>query len=224
MPRGPRPFPDRRAAGRLLAESLLHLRETEPVVLALPRGGVPVAYEVALALEAPLDLVLVRKLGAPGFAELGLGAVVDGPEPQRVLNEDVIRSVQPPADWIERQTQQQLAEIARRRSAYLGGHTAPVRRDRCLIVVDDGIATGGTIRASLKALRRESARRLVVATPVAPPDVLATLRQEADEVVCLLVPEPFGSVGQYYEDFQQTTDAEVVQLLAAARQAQLTAH
>lgn len=216
MPAIPLPFADRRSAGRALAQALLRLREQQPLVLALPRGGVPVAYEVALALAATLDLLLVRKLGAPGHEELGLGAVVDGADPQVVLNHELIETLQPPPGWIELQTQRQLLELERRRRHYLGGRAAPPLRGRCLIVVDDGIATGGTVRAALKALRREQPARLVVATPVAPADMTEVLRAAADEFVCLRQPEPFGSVGQYYRDFTQTTDEEVIDLLRQA--------
>jgi putative phosphoribosyl transferase len=216
MPGVALPFPDRRSAGRLLAEALQHLRGRQPLVLALPRGGVPVAYEVAGMLDASLDLLLVRKLGAPGYPELGLGAVVDGADPQVVLNDDVMLSVRPPPGWVEAQTQRELEELERRRRYYLGERPPPRPQGRCVIVVDDGIATGGTMRAALKGLRREQPSRLVVAVPVAPADAVGALQQEADEVICLRTPEPFGSVGQYYRNFEQTSDQEVIALLKAA--------
>ena len=205
-------FTDRRDAGRRLAEALLAYREEDPVVLALPRGGVPVAYEVARRLEAPLDLVFVRKIGAPHQPEFGLGAVVDGADPQIVLNPEAER-IAAPAGYIEAVARRELVEIERRRKAYLGDRPPIPVRGRTAIVVDDGVATGGTIRAALAGLARAQAKKVVLAVPVGPYDVVASLRADADEVVCLATPQPFYAVGLWYGDFTQTTDAEVVELL-----------
>jgi len=210
-------FADRRDAGRRLARALEFLRGQDPLVLALPRGGVPVGFEVARALGAELDVLLVRKIGAPGQEEYGLGAVVDGSNPQVILNDDVMRYVAPSAAYVEEEIRRQLKEIERRRNAYLGNRPPSSPADRSVVLVDDGIATGGTIRAALRALRRLGPRRLTVAVPVAPEDAIADLRREADAVVCLETPPDFRAVGLHYEDFRQTTDEEVVDLLAAAR-------
>jgi len=215
-PRG-RPFRDRRDAGQRLARELLRFKDEKPIVLALPRGGVPVGYEVARALAAPLDVLLVRKIGAPGYEELGLGAIVEGATPLTVLNEEVMAAVQPPADYLEAERQRQVAEMERRRRLYRGERAFPQVRDRVVILIDDGIATGGTARAALLALRQAGAKRLILAVPVAPADVLARLGPLADDIVCLETPEPFHAVGEHYEIFAQTDDEEVVALLASAR-------
>ncbi|ALA20507.1 MULTISPECIES: phosphoribosyltransferase [unclassified Chelatococcus] len=208
------PFLNRMEAGRRLAKALAGWRDEDPVVLALPRGGVPVAAEIAAAFAAPLDLVLVRKLGVPRQPELAMGAVVDGAEPITVRNEDVIAGAQiAPADF-EAVRARELAEIERRRRFYLGSRP-PVRVEgRCAIVVDDGIATGATVRAALRAIRRRAPARLVLATPVAPRDVVADLSDEADAVVCLETPEPFWAVGAAYLDFDQVEDEAVIATLA----------
>ena len=209
-------FRDRRDAGRRLAAALARYREIRPIVLALPRGGVPVGFEVARALAAPLDVLLVRKIGAPGYPELGLGAVVDGADPHVVLNDSVMREVMPSPGYVEAETERQLAEIERRRRLYRGDRPAPSVAGRVVILVDDGIATGGTVTAALRGLAAAKPARLVLAVPVAPPDVLETLSQLADDVVCLSAPYVFGAVGRFYEDFSQTTDEEVIRLLAEA--------
>jgi putative phosphoribosyl transferase len=210
-------FTDRREAGRQLAASLRRFRADDPLILALPRGGVPVAFEVAEALGAELDLILVRKIGAPGHAEYGIGAVVDGADPQLVLNEEAIRLISPSPGYIEAEKNRQLEEIERRREIYRRGSPAIPVAGRTVIVVDDGIATGGTMKAVLQALPRAGAAHIVLAVPVAPADTLAELSALADETVCLATPEPFRAVGLHYRDFDQTTDEEVVALLAASR-------
>lgn len=216
-------FTDRRDAGKQLALELKNLSVADPVVLALPRGGVPVGFEVAQALHAPLDILLVRKLGAPGYEEFGIGAVVDGAQPQTVLNSDAIEMLQVPSAYVAQETDRQLAEIERRRRLY-SGDSAKVTSvaGRTAIVVDDGVATGGTAKVALQALRRASAQRTVLAVPVAPRDTLAKLAREADEVVCLATPADFRAVSLQYENFTQTTDEEVIELLAR-RRAQLAA-
>jgi putative phosphoribosyl transferase len=210
-------FDDRYDAGRRLAVALAGYRGREPVVLALPRGGVPVGFEVAKALQAPLDVLLVRKIGAPGQPELGLGAVVDGSDPQVVLTPSVVAAVAPQPGYIETETKRQLVEIERRRRHYTAGRPPPSPSGRTVIVVDDGIATGGTVRAALRGLARTDPARLILAVPVAPADSLAELEPECDDIVCLTTPEPFYAVGQHYRDFTQTGDEEVVRLLAEAQ-------
>jgi putative phosphoribosyl transferase len=209
-------FLDRREAGRKLANELAKTKWDDPVVLALPRGGVPVAFEIAKVLHAPLDVLLVRKIGAPGHAEFAIGAVVDGSDPQLILNEETLRALGISPDYVEEEKARQLNEIERRRQRYLGARAAVPVAGRTAIVVDDGIATGSTAAAALKALQRAGAARTVLAVPVAPQDVVQTLRAEADDVICLSMPEPFYAVGAYYVDFEQTSDEEVVGLLRAA--------
>jgi predicted phosphoribosyltransferase/dienelactone hydrolase len=210
------PFADRQAAGRCLAHALLKFKSTDPLVLALPRGGVPVAFEVALELDADLDLLLVRKLGAPGQPELGIGAIIDGENPQVVLNHDIVRHLALPEGYIHNEAHRQLREIERRREEYLGDAIAAPIVGRTVILVDDGIATGGTVRAALQALRGKQPKKLILAVPVAPRDALAALAMECDEVVCLATPEPFYAVGAHYTDFTQTSDEEVKRLLLAS--------
>ncbi|MCC6849663.1 MAG: phosphoribosyltransferase [Deltaproteobacteria bacterium] len=212
-------FEDRRDAGRRLAGRLLPFRDEAPAVLALPRGGVPVGYEVARALAAPLDVIVVRKLGAPGQPELGIGAVVDGDSPLGVLNQEMMRALGVSQDYLDREVAAQLAEIRRRQSVYRGGRTRVPIAGRTAIVVDDGLATGSTMRAALRSIRRADPARLVLAVPVAPAATLAELAKEVDETVCLATPDPFYAVGFFYRDFGQTTDDEVIHLLDVARQA-----
>ena len=186
------------------------------MVLALPRGGVPVGFEVARALDAPLDLVLVRKLGAPFQPELALGAVVDGGRAETVINEDMVREFQIPKSWVAEESARQLEEIERRRSLYLVGRTRVPLEGQTAIVVDDGIATGATMEAALHATHRARPKRLVLAVPVAPSDTIERLRSQVDEVVCLATPRAFGAIGWFYEDFRQLSDEEVVGLLRRA--------
>ena len=209
-------FTDRREAGRALAEALEPLRLADPIVLALPRGGVPVGYEIAKALGAPMDVLFVRKIGAPGHEEYGIGALVDGSSPQIVIDRVAAQQVGASTEYIQRQVARQLAEIERRRGLYRTG-PAPELRGRIVIVADDGIATGGTVRAALQALAQSAAARVVLAVPVAPREILPALRELCDDVVCLAAPVPFLAVGAHYLDFGQTTDEEVIELLAAAK-------
>jgi len=210
-------FKDRRDAGRKLAQALERFRSANPVVLALPRGGVPVGFEVAEHLQAPLDLLLVRKIGAPGREELALGAVVDGLHPQVVVNQDVMEMTHPPRGYLEAAKKRQIVEIERRRRLYLGAAQPIDIQGRLAIVVDDGIATGATMKAALRGVRRNKPSRLVLAAPVAPRSVIEDLKAEFDEMVFLATPEPFYAVGLYYADFRQTTDEEVIELLRRRR-------
>jgi putative phosphoribosyl transferase len=209
-------FLDRRDAGRQLANALARFAESEPLILALPRGGVPVAFEVAKALHASLDLLIVRKIGAPGYEEFGLGAVVDGDDPQIVLNMEAMDVVHPPPGYVEAEAQRQFREIERRRRLYLGGRHPTPTKGRTVILVDDGIATGGTMRAALKAMRRTEARCIIAAVPVASANGIEALRQETDEIICLKQPEPLEAIALHYTDFRQTMDEEVVHLLNEA--------
>ena len=211
-------FPDRSAAGRLLAEKLTqYAGRDDVIVLGLPRGGVPVAYEVAQALRVPLDVFIVRKLGVPGFEELAVGAIASGGV--RVLNEDVARALPNADEIIESITQREMIELQRREEKYRDGRPAPEISGRTVILIDDGLATGATMRAAVKALRQRRAAKIVVAVPVGPPDTCKEFEEEADEVVCASAPEFFQAVGQYYEDFSQTSDEEVRELLAKAASA-----
>lgn len=212
-------FVDRQEAGRLLGRHLAALKLVDPLVLALPRGGVPVAAEVAQALQAPLELLMVRKIGAPHQPELAVAAVVDGAHPQAVVDEETLRLSGADMAYVRSQVPHQLQEIERRRAVYLGGRTPLPLEGRSLVLVDDGIATGTTVRAALKALRHAHPARLVLAVPVASAEALARLRGEVDELVCLSQPTFFQAVGMHYVDFHQVEDQEVLDLLEAHRQA-----
>jgi len=208
-------FPNREEAGRLLAEKLeKYAGRNDVIVLGLPRGGVPVAYEVAQRLGVPLDVFIVRKLGVPGFEELAAGAIASGGV--RVLNEDVLRALPKADQVIESVTAKETAELERREKSYRDDRPAPELRDRVVILVDDGLATGATMRAAVKALRQRGVAKIVVAVPVGPPDTCREFEDEADETICASAPEFFQAVGQYYEDFSQTSDEEVRDLLARA--------
>jgi putative phosphoribosyl transferase len=206
-------FRDRTEAGQLLAQRLASRAFLRPVVLALPRGGVPVAVEVARALSAPLDLLLVRKIGHPLQPELALGAIVDGDHPEMVINRQMEDVAIVHAEHVATAKAAALAEIERRRLLYFGVRKPVDVAHATAIVVDDGIATGATVRAALKALRHRHPRRIVLAVPVAPADALEALRPEVDEIICLDTPDAFFSVGQFYHDFRQVDDAEVIRLL-----------
>lgn len=209
-------FRDRAEAGRRLARKLRHLKAANPVVLALPRGGVPVGFEIARELAAPLDLLLVRKIGVPWQPELALGAVSDGDQPQTFIDRALVAELSIPADYVEAETARQLAELERRRSAYCAGRPMLDIAGKTAIVVDDGIATGATMRVALEAARRRNPERLVLAAPVAAPDTIANLRPLADEVVCAEMPPGLGAIGFYYKDFHQVSDAEVSEILERA--------
>ena len=206
-------FENRQEAGRQLGQRLLHLIDERPVVLGLPRGGVVVAAEVALALDAPLDVLVVRKLGAPHQPELAIGAVTNGDQPQRILNDRVIAAVGVSDDYLQRETAAQLDEVKRRQALYRGGRSAVTTAGRTVIVVDDGIATGATVRAGIRSLRHTKVKQIVLAVPVAPPQTAELLRAEVDEMVCLATPHTFAAVGAFYQDFSQTTDAAVIAAL-----------
>lgn len=209
-------FRNREDAGRQLAARLADLADEGPVVLALPRGGVVVGAQIAAELNAPLDVLVVRKLGAPGRPELAIGAVTLGDGPQVVLNHDVVGALCVDDDYIKQETDRQLIELQRRLEAYRRGRPAVPIEGRTVIVVDDGIATGATARAGLVALGRGNVGRLILAVPVAPSETLQRMREEVDEVICLHTPMIFYAVGAFYGDFSQTTDEEVVALLEAS--------
>jgi predicted phosphoribosyltransferase len=211
-----RPYPlfaDRVEAGRRLAAEVMRHELFHPVVFALPRRDVSVAAEVAAALSAPLDLMLLRKLGVPAQPELAFGAVVDGGEAETVLNEDVVALGGVTPGQIGMARAQELAEIERRRETYLKGRDRPDPRGRDAIVIDDGLATGATARAAVHALRRRGAARVILAVPFGASDSVKKMRREADELICLEQPEPFWGIGAWYEDFHQMSDAEVIAVL-----------
>ena len=208
-------FADRHDAGRRLADRLVGEPLHDPVVLALPRGGVPVAYEVAVALEAPLEVIVARKVGAPTQPELGIGAVAEGGEP--IFDEGLLSRLGLDTEALDRLVARERVELERRVGHYRPGRSLPTLAGRDVLLVDDGLATGVTARAALRALRAHAPRRVVLAVPVGAPESVAALATEADEVICLHAPRGFAAVGQWYRDFGQTDDATVVELLDRAR-------
>ena len=205
-------FRDRNEAGRAVAAALQpYARRPDVLVLALPRGGVPVGYEIASALGVPLDVFLVRKLGVPGHPELAMGAIASGGV--QVTNDDVVHHLQIPQDAIDHVAARERRELERREAAYRADRPAPDVRGRTVILVDDGLATGSSMRAAVCALRQHQPARIIVAVPVAAPATCEEFRREVDELICLLTPEPFSAVGQWYRDFSQTSDDEVAELL-----------
>ncbi|WP_088891825.1 phosphoribosyltransferase [Leptolyngbya ohadii] len=206
------PFQDRRDAGQQLARQLIEYADRpDAIVLGLPRGGVPIAYEIATALHLPLDICLVRKLGVPGQEELAMGAIAPGNV--IVLNRDVIRSLQISKDALDSVALKEQQELNRRDRAYRGDRPFPELRNRTVILVDDGIATGSTIRAAIATVRAAEPRAIIVAVPIAASETVKDLQAMVDRVVCLLMPEPLHAIGQWYEDFGQTSDEEVQGLL-----------
>ena len=206
-------FANRAEAGRLLAQQLAKYADRPDVlVLALPRGGVPIGYEVARALNAPLDVFIVRKLGIPGYEELAMGAIASGGV--RVLNDQLVRAIGIPEYVIDAVAQWEQKELERRERLYRGDRPPPDVRGRTVVLVDDGLATGATMLAAVRALKQQQPGRIVVAVPTASPDTCELLKNEADEVICAITPEPFHAVGLWYDDFSQTSDEEVRELLA----------
>jgi predicted phosphoribosyltransferase len=214
----PLPFADRREAARILAASLSsYARRPDVIVLALPRGGVPVAYEIASALDVPLDVFNVRKLGVPGHEELAMGAIASGGV--RVMNEEIVRAFRVGDADVERMARREQQELERRERRYRGDRPYPELAGRTVILVDDGLATGFSMRAAVTALREDHPARIIVAVPTAAADTCEDIRGEVDEVVCATTPEPFQAVGLWYRDFSQTSDEEVHELLDAASRA-----
>ena len=211
------PFEDREGAGQQLAELLLRYTDENPIVLALPRGGVPVGYEIARALKAPLDVFIARKLGAPGRRELGIGAVAQGGV--RIINERTVQALGIPEEYIERVAAEETAEIKRRLRLLRGDRPEPEVRGRTVILVDDGIATGVTAWAAIRALRRRAPRHLVLAVPVCAPQTAEAIRPEVDDLVCLKAPSDLMAIGFWYLNFEQVSDQEVIELLEDAQRA-----
>jgi predicted phosphoribosyltransferase len=209
-------FRNRLDAGELLANRLAaYAGRPDVIVLALPRGGVPVGYAVAKAMRAPLDVMVVRKLGVPGHAEFAMGAIASGGE--YVLNRELVQSLGVPGQLVEATARQELAELERREQLYRAGRPPLQLRGCTVILVDDGLATGASMRVAVKAVRKTQPARVIVAVPVGSPDTCSEMGKEADEVICDFTPEPFNAVGLWYEDFSQTSDEEVQRLLEEAR-------
>ncbi len=208
-------FRDRTEAGQVLARCLQQYKnQPDVLILGLPRGGVPVAYEVARELNAPLDVFIVRKLGVPGHEELGMGAIATGGV--RILHEGIVREVGISPETIEAVSAREQAELERRERLYRGDRPAPTIKGRTVVIVDDGLATGSTMKAAIQAVRQQDPRQVIVAVPTAPSETCEQLKESAEHVVCPLTPEPFFAVGGSYVDFSQTTDEEVRELIASA--------
>ena len=208
-------FQNRREAGKILAKRLLKYADrSDVIILALPRGGIPIAYEIALAMKAPLDVVIVRKLGLPGREELAIGAIASGGV--QIMNQDIVQMLGIDAATISSVLEQELQELERREENYRGSRPAPELRDRTVIVVDDGLATGASMRAAVMGLRAQSPAQIVVAVPAAAPQAIELLEPEVDEMICMISPDPFEGVGKWYKDFAQMTDEEVRSLVEDA--------
>lgn len=208
-------YADRNDAGQVLAKAVQALKLHDPVVVALPRGGVPVALAVARRLDAPLDILVVRKIGAPFQRELAVACLVGQPAPDMLIDEAILRSVGADHAYVHRQAVRERAELERREALYRSGRPAVVVQGREVVLVDDGVATGTTMRVALQALRRQQPARLILAVPVGPPDTIRALRPQVDELVCPLQPEPFLAVGAHYDAFDQVEDEEVVRMLTS---------
>ena len=206
-------FENRTKAGAVLATKLQPFAKSNPIVYALPRGGVPVAAPIARALNAPLSLLFVKKIGAPGHAELAVGAIVDGEEPTQILHKEVLRALQVSELYVSAESKAALNEIERRRGLYSGLYARVSPKKRVVIIVDDGLATGASMEVAIKALRQQGAKQIIVAVPVAPSDTINKLRELADDVICLDIPTSFWSVGEHYQEFPQLTDADVMEVL-----------
>jgi len=204
-------FKDRKEAGRLLAKALSEYKDKNPVILAIPRGGVVVAYEVAKSLNAPLDLIIPRKISAPDQPELAIGAVTE--DGTTILNQDILQYLRVPDDYIKAEVKRQEEEIKRRIQKYLGDKPRVPIKGKIVILIDDGVATGATIRAAIASIRKRKPALIVLAIPVGLIDTIEELRKDADRVICLMTPEPFFAIGQFYENFEQTSDEEVIQIL-----------
>lgn len=210
-------YKNREDAGMRLALKLMDYKDENPLVIALPRGGVPVGYVIAKMLEAELDIIIVRKLGAPYNPELAIGAVVEGEPPQVVRNESIIEYLGVTREFIQDSIDAQNQEITRRQKLYREGRVVSSPANRTVILVDDGIATGATMKVAIKGIKAKNPKRLIVAVPVGPSDVIASLKEDADEVICLSVPAYMYAIGEHYQNFSQTTDEEVIALLSSAK-------